>query len=1797
MRKRIYIAGGEPAVLSYDSKELSFNGETLTFWLKGITHFDVNAFVFSENEMADASITLDLILPSDVTPEFDRFWYVDFRGERFYLSTLKPTCVKNTESLQYTYTLVFKSQRADLERYEFANFVSASSVPQVVSYDFSLPLTVAQFVERMNINLNYYFGSGVWQMILDPEYEDNLNPVIYDGISTVTVSFSRQSLWSVLTGLYDVFGLRWSIASELGIMTIRLGKTPVLLDHTFEYGKDNGLTAIERINQQAPVYTRLSGRGSDRNLPYRYFKPAGSGYLEDPDNNTFTENIPYSNLMTASYRLYVKGWNDKKAGLSKQDDKYAYELGYNDAAAGDVFNPVDYVISESAELLYGIRKGSVADTDIYPTLQQVTNGLNEIVAVEEILSDNYEQTDASLNQIVSDSVSQSIYQGDRELPAQWTLQTAEFETIADFNRVSFYVLLDVSSNVDSSFSYSHQCSVEILLDGAMVDSFAFDVSSASGYNTAQKVEFDNLDASVYTIRASSSFTQSSGSGVYCTQTITNVTRHPQDVYKDTFDIWIKNLWNTTFQDLAHPDETPEQYMHRVWDGLIVPSQDITVMFSDGALAGEDYQFKIARPADTTDYFIYYDPSVGDSHWRLSLLKSDANMESSKLPLPNTFQNAEAGDKFFLINIEMPYEPYVYDAEQRLEDFLANELLKVSNENPTYGITPSSVFLESYAGNASIATGAQINLADEKILGVGVYPLTISNVTIEYTADAMLPKWSITVADKPTTTKNTIQIIQGDIKVLSSSLLSAQDITERVQLALDGRYLQKNGTEQTSLSKTTFKDNLTIGGRIQSEEYLQGQLGGYGFSIVKDALGSYVLEIDKINVRKSLSINELIINQVSIYGGIHVYSAAAMTVSSVDSSNADYHVCYLDIKNGTVLNQFTTGDYAYCQRFNPESQDLVKYYWKEVVDVGSDFIAISKTGGDGSINQIPAAGDNIAQLGHVSNPARQSALIIDQTAGGTVTQYAAIDNFSLVGKDYIRYGVDPSTGRAYEYIYGDMYVGGRNPAVDNYFEFDSSAGRLKFRGTITQDSVIDDGSGGVVPPTIDRGVYSPYVQYFAGNTVYYSGSTYYCFITPPIGTTPTNTTFWRLHAAGGIDAKLINLVASGQIISEDTEGVRTPSTISVTGYAQNTAITIWEYAVNGGSFSETAPTGVLEIDDTVTIISASIEFTILTIRATDGTVSDTMTIGRVVENSDGYYVAMSNESHTIPCDKDGNVKTYVGTGNKVSVYKGAEKLTPVFSTPASWEGVYLFSRSLKEGNISQGGASVIDDEIILGDCYNMTETDNVVILNHHFNIENKLTITREQTFTKSLDGSTGDDSISIFCENQNLSVEPVINAFTKAVTLKLLSGGVAIPTASHTSFSKVLTGLAADADVVGVDSYIINLTGFAELTTGVGYVNVSIGYGGNVYGISISVTRLGTPVMINGKEWVSGTSYTGNYIQRSVVKYLTNWYAAKTSAGTFTSTTNPEDDTIRWELLQNFTNVATDSLFAANANIAGFIYKNEQMVSQSGTINGDASTNWAHPDFEPTLLIDGSTGEIIANSAKIRGDLEAASGNFKALEDGTFEVEFSNYIPTYDSSGNDSSVMQTLTINNTEGRVEVGTSSNDVAYMTSQGIFANRAGIQAVPASSGIEIKAAIVGLGAANLTADAYGGSSAVCGVYGSASNASSNPAPTYGGYFNKLRMNGMYINVRSIVNTTYLNSFDCFISCYNTASITVYLPPNPEVGLTLYIKKINSAQTTIHGFGNQLITNTAINTYVSTTAGQMMSLTWDGTYWCVAVY
>lgn len=101
------------------------------------------------------------------------------------------------------------------------------------------------------------------------------------------------------------------------------------------------------------------------------------------------------------------------------------------------------------------------------------------------------------------------------------------------------------------------------------------------------------------------------------------------------------------------------------------------------------------------------------------------------------------------------------------------------------------------------------------------------------------------------------------------------------------------------------------------------------------------------------------------------------------------------------------------------------------------------------------------------------------------------------------------------------------------------------------------------------------------------------------------------------SKGIYLNAATQVIKYNAAGTPTPATnFTVVGTAVNTTISTWQYSVNGGSFSSTVPAGVSRSGSTVTISPTTVTFNTLSIRASNGTISDTITIAAVRDGSNG-----------------------------------------------------------------------------------------------------------------------------------------------------------------------------------------------------------------------------------------------------------------------------------------------------------------------------------------------------------------------------------------------------------------------------------------------------------------------------------------------------------------------------------------------------------------------------------------------------
>ena len=120
---------------------------------------------------------------------------------------------------------------------------------------------------------------------------------------------------------------------------------------------------------------------------------------------------------------------------------------------------------------------------------------------------------------------------------------------------------------------------------------------------------------------------------------------------------------------------------------------------------------------------------------------------------------------------------------------------------------------------------------------------------------------------------------------------------------------------------------------------------------------------------------------------------------------------------------------------------------------------------------------------------------------------------------------------------------------------------------------------------------------------------------------------------------------------------------------------------------------------------------------------------------------------------------------------------------------------------------------------------------------------------------------------------------------------------------------------------------------------------------------------NRGVFTSGQTYVWNADYRDKVIYLIggvyyNFLVKNYGASVTAAPTSANGDS-NWEAMQKFVNIATDTLFADGANVAGFMFKNNVLKS--------------HNDEGETLLINGVTGYFKCKNAEITGTITADKG--------------------------------------------------------------------------------------------------------------------------------------------------------------------------------------------------------------------------------
>lgn len=733
-------------------------------------------------EMGERTISTQVRIDGLIIPEFDG-WALKFRDELFVLPTLKPQASKDNTTKNALIDLVFTSAPIhELKRYFFAEMTEIEQGTIIIDkYVASLRLSLTNFVAAFNRVLQYYFPDGSFVM--------NLNPSYVETGELKDFEIDYLYIWDVLLKMNEVYGVTWkAVTNSQGVTTIRVGYDAGSIDgHVFEYGFDGGLLRFERHVEDTDIYNVLLGRGGDKNLPYRYFKeadPFNPIWSADPDAIPELKTVYFSRLLDSNFRKYVQGWKAANYGdtydATRAQTDWAYQKGYTDTK----FDPPEYVKDDESIALYGVRQGKLDDNDdIFPTIQGVDfpNDNPDLGRVDEVVAVDVTAEDSEKAQwdIATDLA--SIYQsagGGSSL--RITIMSEQTFTVENgrVGRIEYAWLEDDADNGDAPTGTIRATdSIVYVTDGQ--NRYGVNLIPAGGpYHYAVDIVVD--------------LTEPSSAGLVGKYGLESIRLHctPTDgtSYREVFTIWVKNLWQST----QGAEESDLEYAHRIWDPILGDKlgNSAAVHFSDGFMSlSDDYEFLIKKlPEVDRSRSLNGVPS----EWKITLLRSDAELETTGLYIPNTETGGLpiAGNHFFFTGIDIPFL-YVKWAEERLTRAKEEKLPENSQTNPTWIIGMDKVRVHSLQEDDfgvlladQLDAGVQLTITDPRFtrnaqgeqyaLQLGIRSVTFTWSEPSSDSPGIVPDIEVVLSDK-IIHEMSYENVKGDVKYITNNYTTTGEV--------------------------------------------------------------------------------------------------------------------------------------------------------------------------------------------------------------------------------------------------------------------------------------------------------------------------------------------------------------------------------------------------------------------------------------------------------------------------------------------------------------------------------------------------------------------------------------------------------------------------------------------------------------------------------------------------------------------------------------------------------------------------------------------------------------------------------------------------------------------------------------------------------------------------------------------------------------------------------------------------------------------------------------------------------------
>ena len=441
---------------------------------------------------------------------------------------------------------------------------------------------------------------------------------------------------------------------------------------------------------------------------------------------------------------------------------------------------------------------------------------------------------------------------------------------------------------------------------------------------------------------------------------------------------------------------------------------------------------------------------------------------------------QKGDLFVITGIKPP-KVLVTAAEKRLDEALVKHMSENNTDQFNYSVKFSRIFLQENPDFASkLNENAKLSIqtqgdsdSDGNLIShevfVSNYSVKVDNDELAEVEIELVNSLEVTKSD----TKQIIDAVKGETVKSLSSMVGGSNTNSFNASITDKMYLSK-------LKDDTAKGAVTW---EKVQKFLQGLLVGGG-SWTPDAEGRSHLITDYLEVRMKAIFEELVINKTSTIGGKEIISPAGgvvahkveeVTVTYNNVSQKAYRCYFLAEQDGDeVDNDFAVNDQVRSESFNVRKGAYHKvgnhFYWRLVIGRDEDpvelegkkyhYIDLSDTD-CATESDVPAKGDVLNQCGNRTDVERQNCLIFSavDTYSPSISLYHGVDGYTFNNKEYVDYGVNHSTNKAFFHVYGDMYFGDRptsanNYEGDSYVKYDSNKNKVTIKGDLDIKSTYD-----------------------------------------------------------------------------------------------------------------------------------------------------------------------------------------------------------------------------------------------------------------------------------------------------------------------------------------------------------------------------------------------------------------------------------------------------------------------------------------------------------------------------------------------------------------------------------------------------------------------------------------------------------------------------------------------------------------------------------------------------------------------